>query len=777
MVRRSKQTMPLRSLSENLNLFIEYGKSSRCVPECFKWSCEVVASVLTKSPIPNLPDKLQSITDVVKKKKDIDKNINSFNKILVSPPTLCGWHYRHNSLNDGRLSIITSSPILDTSIGELKFDDFSALQYHKNLLQLYFRIFGRINTFNEKIFELFLKRDSKLSLPALYAVMFACDDIETDNQRIRIQKKELPIEDSISVKVQIIKISPSLEDSLMKKDSVDLRHQLLCNPGAEIKSIISNDDIRLWLRCLKRENWVSDREKALISTYYEIIHEDNVNTWSPVFNFMNFGVASETAEDRWSPETALKLIETLNFLQGILLYKPFSLKWLGTFIPVSSEVNHALSAITLGFNKEPDDLNDFKMILRDASNALTLLSSHAFVTSTAGKEQSVLTVEKEIGEPLYRKVISGLRDLGFLPEMDTLLHRLLSIGNRMKNAIHEGQKLSFLIYFGKSTTLSHFHEIYTFEPVEQERTNISVEAGQKYFANLLKSHYSQLQHVARGIFVDMDHEASYRIVAPIMSDLYHQISASPYSKLKVTGFENRHDLCCWVTYEVPNLGAVVIGEGRVAIYLKGKQVLAWPNHDELKWWSPILIDSWNSEVTLIKLLDKCNNPQSVEFKEQDIELLAKSCLQISASPKCGAIFLITKSDHLETINRMRVSMNPCKLSWIKKIHIQDLDKDDLFDMAVQDGGTLIQIDTGYVESQQHFVPIKGGKAYNYQDSLDTSNDEDRSTYGVRHATACDMSTVLGNKCVVVTISEDGPISVFYCGHRIAPDNIDSIVLD
>ncbi len=774
MVRRSKQTMTLEKLSEELEVLITYGKRAKCVPECFKWSCEVIASVLTKSPIPIPPDKILLINDIVKKKNEIVENIDFFNKILKSPPTLCGWHYRHNSLDDGRQSIITSSPIFDTSIGELKFDDhFSALQYHKNLLQVYFRIFGRINTFNEKIFELFLKRVP--NTPALYAVMFACDN--TDNQRIHIQEKKFPIKDSNSVIGQIIEISHSLEDSLMKKDGNDLRRKLLCEPGVEIKDIISKNDIRLWLRCLKKENWFSERKEALISTFYKIIHEDKVKTWVPVFKFMRFGVASETAEDSWSQQTALNLIESLNFLQGILLYKPFSLKWLGTFIPVPLEVNDELSAITLGFNKEPDDLNDFKMILCDAKNALNLLSSNAFVTSTAVKRKQDQTFEEKIGEHLYKKVISELYKLGFLPEMGMLLHYLLSIGNRLKNAIHEGQKLSFLIYFGKSTTLSHFHEIYTFEPQEQELTNISDEAGQKYFASLLKSHYSQLQHVARGIFVDMDQKASHRIVEPIMSDLYHQIAVSPYSKLKGTGFENRHDLCCWVTNEVPNLGAVVIGEGRVAIYLKEKQVLAWPNHDELKWWSPILNDSWNSQNVLINLLDKCNNPKSGEFRDDDIKLLANCCLQISARAKCGAMFLITKSKHMADINTMRVSMNPCKLSWIKESHIQDLDKDYLFDMAVQDGGTLIQINTGYVESQQHFVPIKHGKAYNYQESLDKSNDEDRATYGVRHATACDMSTVLGNKCVVVTISEDGPISVFYCGHRIAPNNIGSILLD
>lgn len=770
------KTASLESFCEKLLPLMTYDTgSSTNIVDRLEWSCQVVASLLTKSPIPELPESLQTISKFVEKKKEIAKDFNHFNKFRACPPTLCGWHYRHNSLNDGRLSIITSSPICDPAVGELKFDhDFSALEYHKNLLQVYFSIFGRINTFNEKIFELFLNTDSKSS-PALYAVKFACDDIEAGKQRIRIQKRELSIQDSSPVTVRIIEISCPLEDSLVGKGSGDLRRELLCDPGVDIKGIVGGDNIRLWLRCLKRGEWLSEREKALISTCFRIIHEDEVNVWQPFFEFMNFNTASESSEDNWSPQTTLKLIESLNFLQGVLLYKPFASKWLGTYIPVPSQDHHTLSAITLGFDKVPYDLDDFKMILRDASIALGMVSKQAFVMLSPVSEIEGMTIKERIGAGLYESIKSKLNE-SFSGEMEESLHYLLSIGDGMRNAIHEGRQLSFLLYFGKATTLSHFHEIYTFKREEQRSTNIASEPGRKRFANLLKSHYSHLQHIARGIFVDMDHEASYRIVEPIMSDLYQEIFASPYSKLKVTGFENRHDLCCLVTSKIPNLGAVVFGEGRIAIYLGGKRVLAWPDHDELKWWSPILIDSWNSEETLVALLNKCNNLSNVEFREQDIKLLAECCLQISASPRCGAIFLITK--HLETdIDRMRVSMNPYKLNWVNTTHIQDLNKDDLFDMAVQDGGTLIPIDTGIVENQQHFVPIKEGKAYNYQDKIDGYVDENRATYGVRHATACDMSAVLYEKCVVITISEDGPISVFYRGRRIAPSDIASIGLE
>lgn len=350
-----------------------------------------------------------------------------------------------------------------------------------------------------------------------------------------------------------------------------------------------------------------------------------------------------------------------------------------------------------------------------------------------------------------------------------LLAKILKLGESLRNTIHEGQGLDFLFFIGQSTHLVYFRELYTLSDDEVAQFDCLNPVHAQDFIRLLKSHYSHLQEAGTGFFISIDRTSNHRIVQALPFDSTGS-SFAAHRTLKMGNLEERLELCQQLTKYALNLGIARFGMGSSSFYLGGRLVLSWPDTTGMKYWSPLTENSWNSEEKIESLIKRITGSNETVFKSREIGVIKNAILHISAQQGEGAIFLFVKNG--ECLKGKSVAMNPRKLNWVKGLYIQDLDFKELYNLSIMDGGTLINIDSGKIDNQQQIVPIDGTVAYDY--TKQENPDPERATYGVRHSVACDITAVVKNDCIAITISEDGPISVFYNGKNIGTDNLSNI---
>ena len=232
---------------------------------------------------------------------------------------------------------------------------------------------------------------------------------------------------------------------------------------------------------------------------------------------------------------------------------------------------------------------------------------------------------------------------------------------------------------------------------------------------------------------------------------------------------------------------ILSGLGKVSLYNKGELLLKWPNKEKRTWWiSDLSEEPWLKRDNLIEILRLINKKFKGKLKNKKYyEIIADALYWISEQPGYGCSLVIAKN--IEHVKARSIPLNPAKLKWVDKIPLVSASKDHIQNSLVQDGATILDIchDEPYLESQQLIAPIKDGKLYSpyvesqqsippikngklYSPSQNNSI-EKRWSYGTRHTSACDLTHVLKPDCFVVTVSADGPITVFYKGESLTKD--------
>ena len=353
-----------------------------------KYSCEClsISGRVFASAILGMPLKEESL-DSVKQKPSLWEELKSKHKnleMLVKESNffaLSAWHFRAKFLNDGRSSEIESNP---TSFIEAlqsisltneflnkdgmklfkKYHSDSMAEYHNALLHVYFDVFGRLHTFNDRAFEIASKINANTNDKGSWHIfivkfsssnsepLYECDTNENYGRTFVCHRFSIPSD---------------LEHLLIGETrSRDLRIDFLLPSDENVYMAESIEESKkLWLRYLKSRNWKFELGEALCSAWHKMIAENHsFQRWKDMLKFLDVFNHLDFDKESWDQSFRDKLKEALQFIQAISMYRPFAEKYLITLVcPSLKGSNDILGAVTVGLTNNKQENIDIDTVL------------------------------------------------------------------------------------------------------------------------------------------------------------------------------------------------------------------------------------------------------------------------------------------------------------------------------------------------------------------------------------------------------------------------------
>jgi DNA integrity scanning protein DisA with diadenylate cyclase activity len=700
-----------------------------------------IFSILVQSVINKvLPINIQN--GAFDKGTDLEYVENHITRLLNSmgncSPSLFGIHLRSKYITDGRLSVAGAmNPNASPQINQT---------YHSNLLKTYFAAFDRINTFNDRLFEIFYSSQTEL---ALYRIRFGGPDTN-------MLFKEVGIERNII-------IPTILARKLLEPDTRN--HFLFLRNNTAINLETKWDSQLRAISVLNKLN--KAREKVW---FEEVANEGGFKKWKPLLRFLDFQNQPNdwNTISEWNLITRMHLKCALRFLQGILLYQEFATQEITTII---TRIRDNESALGMTIGVSDTESQSFVKTLQDSiADVKNLIVRDRFEIPPRIREQAI-TPRMIFGNGLWVKLA---REQRLNLELFSACAHLINNIRKLSFEVHEGEDLVFTFYIGKQTALTRFKEIYNFKEKEKNDLDFLSTDGSIEFNSILKSHYSLFRDNITGVFIDYMDRNQIMIVKPykVLPKLNHDFEE--YTEEEILSInEQPHQVFESLSDSIKDFIVLQVGSGRMSIYYNGKFLLGWPDREDYRWWSPLEKSAtWTSKEELVELFEKCfAGITGATDKTTAINNLANAVIRCSETPGAGAMIVLEKPEGATVIEGMRSTLNPKKLSIWQGKAIFECSTDDLFNIIIPDGATLIHTGSGIIENQIQVVPIV------QKDNRGIAKDlsEITGVKGTRHVTAQALSAI-NEKCAVICISVDGPISVFYKGNGISQREINNIVL-
>lgn len=643
--------------------------------------------------------------------KDLNLNFNY---------ALAGIHLISSRIDTGRISQIRSA------------DDYSD---HSKLLQLYYDIYGRANTLNERFIEVFKRK---------------LRDIQTTTFKFNFTDSEICYKD-------LINSNPIIE--------IDIPNYL--------GPILFPDELSSYFyKCPKNISWFSyARSRGIIESlndciekgYYTIIKKYEFKKIKELLKFIDL----QKADSEWdsindfNSFTNNTLIELLKIFQGAFIYKNFARESICTTL---IKDNENILGITVGCNSaSPNDLHE--LIRNNKDEVLKIVDKGLYNNAQEHKEWEINNLEFAD--------ISIVKDLFVISE-DTknilgLTNKISKELRELQNEIHEGRPLRFIIYVADQSIFSKFKLDYSFSKTELSALNI--EKGYSNLKPILMAHYSIFQSGFTGLFIDFNNpHQEINIVRPSQVFANNVAKQTFFEVLENTANTKPSDVFMSATklfkYKLAIIDFGEFGKGRVSIYMNGLNILNFPDKYENKWWSPSdNTNFWNQKENIEWLLNylfrasfiaKIVNIQSI------VRNLADSILNISETPGKGSMLVFVKHcghGPKKMLDGYRNTMNAKKLGIWKDKSIFDFTSDELTQLLIPDGACVVNLENLKIENQLQIIPIKKGKA------IDIGEKIKDGTKGTRHNTAMAITEAIEGT-YSICISADGPISVFNKGKPI-----------
>jgi hypothetical protein len=483
-------------------------------------------------------------------------------------------------------------------------------------------------------------------------------------------------------------------------------------------------------------------------------------------------------------------------LQGIALYEKVADSGLLTVsFPITLDNNICVQAgMTFGVSSSDDQdisslsdslINSIHLIPQSLKNILSgALNSYEQSNLNINCESDTINLElsREINnEEVLQSLTTEISEISKFnidtQKADENLAAILKLCRNLSTAVHEQYELQYQFFIGNGSELGSFREIYVFQESERKEFDI---AKTRIWSKLLKAHFSYFQQPNVGIFIEIEGRISPRVVEVIaigkrIRSLNHIVENLGDES------NNRHQTAINITKNGRQILVARSGAGKVWLYGNGKELLRWPNNDTRGWWVPEDTEPWNSEAELTKLIHNVNEKYKGNLTDEQSRLLIKSIHWVSLQPGLGCSLVICDQSDSKVINRLKerltIPLNPRKLTWVKRISLYGAQQSHIQNTLIQDGATILDIQECEIEGQQLITPIdEDGKVYNpYRtlrddgQSMTLEEIEARWSYGTRHTSACDLTKVLCGQCFTITVSADGPISVFYKGKLLDID--------
>lgn len=638
------------------------------------------------------------------------KKINDLN--LKFQYNLAGIHLISSRIDNGRISQILSA------------DGYSN---HSKLLQLYYDIYGRVNTLNERFIEVFKRKlDTQITT---FKFNFTDGCIRYNNT----------------------------SNSIIEIDIPDSLGQIIFP-----KSLFSNfhecpEDIN-WFSYARSSGIIELLNDCIEKGYYYIIKNYEFKEIKELLKFIDL----QKEDDEWSlindynSASNNSLIELLKIFQGAFIYQKFAVKSICTTL-IKDDEN--ILGITVGCNSTlPDDFNE---VIHNNKDEVVKIIDKGLYDNVNG------STKWEIKDLKFQDIVI-VKNL-FNTNIDT--EKILGVSNKiskelreLQNQIHEGHTLRFIIYIGDQSIFSKFKIDYSFNMNELCDLNCTKDFSK--LKPILNSHYSIFQSGFSGLFVDFNNPfKEINIVSPSKFFANNTLKQTYFEVLENTSNTKPSDIFISATKLYQNKLAIIdFGKGRISIYMNGLNILNFPDKYENKWWSPSdLANFWNKKENIVKLLTNLfSKSNKKEITESSIKVLADSILNISETPGEGSMLVLIKNDNYQSnvmLDGYRNTMNAKKLGIWKGKSIFDFTTDELTQLMIPDGACVVNLENFKIENQLQIIPIKDGKA------IDIGEKMKDGTKGTRHNTAMAITEAIEGS-YSICISADGPISVFNKGKQI-----------
>lgn len=693
-------------------------------------------------------------------------------------PVLFALHFRSPILEDGRATFAgTLTSKLEERLGRfLDEKDLVAClaageqgltsNFQDILLQMYRKLYTRPFSFNDRVFQSIanrIERQGSAQPLSMWTVLFDFAGPEGSPLLEKVRRAG----DGVSCTESRVRLGADVVrrlNGVNGDNKEDLRGRVLREIAATVEKN-QNADARLLPLHPSRE--LRDRLAGAVEmVWHEILSEkDSVKIWSELLQELEFVDEAETFASGWSssPSARAALFDVLRFLQGVSLYEVLAPGGLSTTVVPGLRGNiHEIGAWTIGFPAAAEGVcRTQDQLLPSATELLEGIFSWAKAKEGEVAE-SPLTLAQYLGnEELARDLLPQSEDEDKDKVHEPALFEVLKLALRLCHEKHEGMDLHFRFIIGRSVDLARFNEVYMFRKDGKfdEQTEFKNWDEDKR-ARCLKAHYSHLQDPRIGLFFDWERNAYFRFVE-IVEGQRSTFAQGATSLRDENPERSRASLAKKLTSEARDLIVADTGGGRVQVYKGGKLALAWPQDGTTSWWSPKRAKSWNSEEELKSLLDKTNRDLKGKLNREQIALVADVLLWVSEASGLGCALVLTGEN--SDLKKYQVLLNLKKLWWVDEVSLEECGPRDMRNLLVQDGATILNLESRRLTNQIQLVAFKDGSALQPR-----SENEERWTYGTRHASACDFTEVVQG-CTVITVSADGPISVFRDGKKLKPE--------
>lgn len=222
-----------------------------------------------------------------------------------------------------------------------------------------------------------------------------------------------------------------------------------------------------------------------------------------------------------------------------------------------------------------------------------------------------------------------------------------------------------------------------------------------------------------------------------------------------------------------HLLALEVGMNQMKIFYKGGVYLKWPGGDNYSW-SKNQFGEWGDEIKLSSLIEKIisfSSIANVSEKTYVSNSIVKTVLKVSGERGKGGMFVFGKATEDYLLDGFKSKLNAQQIAFWKTRKINQCDADDLFNMLIPDGATLINLSSLIIENQIQIVPIENGKAIDLSSLISTGGSK-----GTKHMTGKAISKAQGNKLLIICISADGPVTVYYCGKELGLTDLNNVEL-
>lgn len=667
------------------------------------------------------------------KKEDIESDRNKFIAITKSlGVSMFTINFRSPDIKNDGGRIYNACSIKENS--DIK-------EFHDLLLNLYFNLFGRINTFNERMFEYFVASSDKN--PKFFRVKF---NSKKENSLLEIYGNS-----------HTINICPDLANSLVP---VSLITQILC-PTISIQQFG-------WYHFIKAQGIKTQLDNLVENEWHKILSEDSsINKWQCLLLFLDLAT-KPTNPLEWNHITKAHLKKALKFIQGISIYRHFASS---EIVSILSIINNEkdIFGVTIGFNNNTINTDEF---VKAFSNEIiefgkNVIPSNNIIRSTDTATHSIkpeTVLGSEIWQEIKKDINGNNGDIAMFSKCAEAIEKVKGLAF----ASHEGDDIKFTLFFGRQPSLSRFNEIcgFTQDDLDNLKSN---------FRNFLKSHYTLFQSNLNGLFLDVVYDSQISLVKPlsILPSITDTKQTGFLELDSIVGNQSDENTLKSITNSDHHLLALEVGMKQMKIFYKGGVYLKWPGGDNYSW-SKNLFGEWSDEIKLSSLIEKIILFSSIENESEKKYVsnsIVKTVLKVSGERGKGGMLVFGKASQDYLLDGYKSKLNVQQISFWKKRKINQCDADDLYNMIIPDGATLINLTSLIIENQIQIIPIKNGKAIDLSSLITTGGSK-----GTRHMTGMAISKAQGNKLLIVCISADGPVTVYYCGNELGLTELNSVEL-